>query len=673
MNLTRLFKPKTIAVIGGGAWCESIMSAAHQIGYEGTILPVHPSGKKIAGVKSLKSLDAFPGLIDAAFVGVNRHATLDIVTQLRTLNAGGATCFASGFSEAAAEDASGVSLQKKLVKAAGEMPILGPNCYGFLNAFDKCGIWPDQHGCREVDQGVAILTQSSNIAINITMQNRGLPIGYVIACGNQAQTSQADVAIHLLNDPRITSIGLHIEGFGDLRKWESLAHKAHQKKISIIVLKSGKSLQAQSAAISHTATVAGSDAGAQAFLDRLGVRRADSLPVFLEMLKLSHQFGTIKSNQIASISCSGGEAALAADAAYSTSLEFPPLTTLQRKGLRKALGPMVALANPLDYHTYIWRDEPKMTAAWAAMADPTIALTLLISDYPRSDICSQKDWNCVTGAAIAAAKETGRPYVVVASLGELMPENVAKKLMSNGVAAANGLDHCIQAVNILTQDLPRDETPVSLPGLERTSYILDEYTAKQELTRYGVSVPHGNVVSDRTKAVQTATELGFQVTAKIMGLAHKTGANGIALGLNSPNDVKDILPKLASGDVLIEHMIVGSIAELLVGVTRDPAHGFVMTLAAGGTTTELLRDSASLLLPAKRSNVTIALNSLKMAPLLHGYRDKKKVDFNAILDSIDGIQAYVLANVDSLEEIEINPLICTPKAAIAADALIRKA
>ncbi len=254
-----------------------------------------------------------------------------------------------------------------------------------------------------------------------------------------------------------------------------------------------------------------------------------------------------------------------------------------------------------------------------------------------------------------------------------MPENVAKKLMRNGVAAANGLDHCIQAVNILTQDLPRDETPVSLPGLERTSYILDEYTAKQELTRYGVSVPHGNVVSDRTKAVQTATELGFPVAAKIMGLAHKTGANGIALGLNSPNDVKDILPKLASGDVLIEHMIVGSIAELLVGVTRDPAHGFVMTLAAGGTTTELLRDSASLLLPAKRSNVTIALNSLKMAPLLHGYRDKKKANFNAILDSIDGIQAYVLANVDSLEEIEINPLICTPKAAIAADALIRKA
>ena len=413
--------------------------------------------------------------------------------------------------------------------------------------------------------------------------------------------------------------------------------------------------------------------GAQAFLDRLGIRRAESLPVFLEVLKLNHQFGTVESNQIASISCSGGEAALAADAVYGTSLVFPPLTTRQLKDLRKALGPMVALANPLDYHTYIWRDEPKMTAAWAAMADPKIALTLIISDYPRSDICDQKDWNCVTGAAISAAKQTGRPYAVVASLGELMPENVAKKLMENGVAAVNGLDHCIQALNILTQNLPQDETPLSLPGPERTSYILNEYTAKQELARYGISIPNGNIISDRKSAAEKAIELGFPIAAKIMGLAHKTGSNGLALGLKSPNEVQEILPKLAAGEVLIEQMIVGTIAELLVGVIRDNAHGFVMTLAAGGTTTELLGDSTSLLLPAKRSNVTTALNSLKMAPLLYGYRGKKKVNFDAILDSIEGIQAYVLANADSLEEIEINPLICTAEAAIAADALIRKA
>ena len=93
-DLTRLLKPKSIAVIGGGAWCASIISAAKQIGFDGPLHLVHPTGKQIAGHKSLRSLEEVPGPIDAAFIGVNRHATLDVVAQLRRLKAGGAICFA---------------------------------------------------------------------------------------------------------------------------------------------------------------------------------------------------------------------------------------------------------------------------------------------------------------------------------------------------------------------------------------------------------------------------------------------------------------------------------------------------------------------------------------------------------------------------------------------------
>ena len=671
-DLTRLLNPKSIAVIGGGEWCSSIISAADQIGFKGIIIPIHPTKKEISGRPALQSLDAFPGRIDAAFIGVNRHATLGIVAQLRRLGAGGATCFASGFSEAAAEDASSTDLQKQLIEAAGDMPILGPNCYGFLNAFDGCGIWPDQHGCRKVDRGAAILTQSSNIAINLTMQNRGLPIGYVVACGNQAQTTQAEVGIQLLDDPRVTVIGLHIEGFGDLRGWEAFARKANERDIPLIALKSGKSDQARVAAISHTASLAGGDAGAQAFLDRLGIRRACSLPVFLEALKFSHLFGRIQSNKIASISCSGGEAALAADAAHSTQLEFPALTKRQRQDLGKALGPMVALANPLDYHTYIWRDTEAMTAAWSAMADRDIALTLLISDYPRTDICDASDWDCVTSAAIGAAKQTGRPYAVVASLAELMPENVSRKLMESGVAAGNGLDHCIKALDILTKPMPLGADEILLPGKSREVSIVDEYSAKKDLAVLGLVIPKSIRLSNRNSAAELAQTVGFPVALKTLGLAHKTGSNGLALSLNSTAEVARIAPTLASGDILIEHMIQGGIVELLIGITRDPAHGFVLTLAAGGTMTEILADNTSLLVPARSDDIERALNKLKIAPLLHGFRGKPPVNFKAILDAIHAIQAYVLANAAYVEEVEINPLICTAQTAVAVDALIRK-
>jgi acetyl-CoA synthetase len=672
-DLTRLLKPKSIAVIGGGTWCASIISAAEQIGFDGLLHPVHPTGKQIAGRNSLPSLDDFPGPIDAAFIGVNRHATLEVVGQLRSLKAGGATCFASGFSEAAAEDTAAQDLQAQLIAAAGDMPILGPNCYGFVNAFDGCAIWPDQHGCRRVQKGVAILTQSSNIAINLTMQSRGLPIGYMLTCGNQAQTSQTDIGLQLLDDERVSAIGLHIEGFGNLRGWEALAQKARAKGIALIALKSGVSQQAQAAAISHTASLTGSDTGADAFLQRLGIRRARSLPVFLESLKIAHQFGQLSSNRIASISCSGGEAALAADTAQDTELVFPPLNPRQVKDLGAALGPMVALANPLDYHTYIWRDQAAMTQAWAAMADDDIAMTLLISDYPRADLCDASDWACVTKAAIAATRRTGRPYAVVASLAELLPEHIAKSLMDNGVGAIHGLDHGLQALDLMSRPMAPLAEPVLLPGRDRDTAILDEHSAKLVLAAHGLNIPKSVVVTDRAAAGLAAAEIGFPVVLKTLGLAHKTGANGLVLGLSTPAEVAAAAPHLADGPLLAERMVGGSLAEILVGVMRDPAHGFVLTLGAGGTMTEVLRDRASLLIPATRFDVTNLLKELNIAPLLQGFRGGPPVDLGALLDAIDAVQAYVLANADQVEEVEVNPLICTEQTAIAADALIRKA
>ena len=672
-DLTRLLKPKSIAVIGGGAWCASIISAAKQIGFDGPLHPVHPTGKQIAGHKSLRSLEEVPGPIDAAFIGVNRHATLDVVAQLRRLKAGGAICFASGFSEAAAEDAAAQDLQTALIEAAGEMPILGPNCYGFVNAFDGCAIWPDQHGCSRVQRGVAILTQSSNIAINLTMQNRGLPIGYMLTCGNQAQTAQTDIALQLLDDERVTAIGLHIEGFGNLRGWEALAQKARTKGVTLIALKSGVSQQAQAAAVSHTASLTGSDTGADAFLQRLGIRRARSLPVFLESLKLAHQFGPLSSNRIASISCSGGEAALAADTAQGTGLIFPPLNPRQAKDLSAALGPMVAMANPLDYHTYIWRDQAAMTQAWAAMADDEIAMTLLVSDYPRADLCDASDWECVTQAAIEATRRTGRPFAVVASLAELLPEQTAKTLMDHGVGAIHGLDHGLEALDVMSRPMAPPAEPVLLPGIDRDAELVDEQSAKLALAAHGLTIPPSVVVTDRSTAGQAAADIGFPVALKTLGLAHKTGANGLALGLTTRAEVEVAAPRLADGPLLVERMVAGTLVEVLMGVTRDPAHGFVLTLGAGGTMTDVLRDRASLLIPATRAEVTARLKDLNIAPLLEGFRGNPPVDLDALLAAIDAVQAYVLANAERVEEVEINPLICTQDNAIAADALIRKA
>lgn len=637
--------------------------------FAGRIDVVHPRGGLIEGVQAVTDLAALESPPDAVFVGVNRVATVDVVRALAEMGAGGAVCFASGFSEAAAEDGSGTDLQAALVEAAGGMPFLGPNCYGFINALDGALLWPDQHGCVAVERGVAILTQSSNIAINLSMQQRGLPIAYVIACGNMAQTSQAQIAYELLDDPRVTAIGLHIEGFGDLAAWHDLAVKARAKGVPLVALKVGRSVQAQQAAVSHTASLAGSDAGASALLARFGIGRLADLPTFLETLKLLHMVGPLDVPTLSSISCSGGEASLAADTAEGSGMMFPPLNIGQRSALIEALGPMVALGNPLDYHTYVWRDVGMMTAAWSPMAADHIGLTMIIVDYPHTDA---SDWICATEAALAVRARSGRPVAVVATLPELMPGDVAATLMAGGVVPMCGLREAVAAAAVASQIGAADETKVLLPGVDRDADLVDEGAAKAALEMFGVTVPKGAQVAHSDALEHAATMLNGPLVLKVTGLAHKSEAGGVRLGLSS-DAVVSAAREMPQGEYLLEEMVQGAVAELLVGVLRDPAHGFVLTLGAGGVLTELWQDTASLLVPARSEAIEGALRSLRIWPMIEGYRGKPAADLNAIVAAVMGVQDYVIANADHVSEIEINPLMCTPDAAVAVDALLRTA
>ena len=665
-DLSRLLRPSSVAIIGGGAWCKSVLDQLTKAAFDGEIWLVHPKGGQIDGRAVFPNLAALPSAPDAAFIGINRDATIQIVADLSTMKAGGAVCFASGF----AEVSDGGDRNAALLTAAGNMPILGPNCYGMINNLDGALLWPDQHGCVPVDSGVAILTQSSNIAINLTMQSRALPISYVVTCGNQAQTTQADIALGLLDDPRVTAIGLHIEGFGDLAKWQNLARVARAKNIPLVAIKVGRSVQAQAATISHTASLAGGDTGAAAFLERLGIARVDDLPTFLETLKILHVTGPLPNGNIATISCSGGEASLAADLSHSTQLSFPPLNQTQHNALYAALGPRVALANPLDYHTYIWRDTAAMAAAFCAMIDPVLSLTMLIVDFPRADRCDPSDWDCAVNAALATRAQTGGNVAMVATLPELMPENVATTLLAGGVIPLSGLREALMATQAAIT-LPAADLDIDIcaaPAAQAGSMIT-EAAAKIALAAYGLRIPQQRTTD--TIADIDLSDMPFPVVLKGAGIAHKTEAGAVALSLPNAQAVQSAANAMSTTQFLIEEMITGTVAELLIGVVKDPAHGFVLTIGAGGTLTELLQDSASILIPSSKANIKQFLTSLKIHKLLLGYRGGSAADIAGIIDAIMAVQDYVLANVEHLQEIEINPLICTPDAAIAADALIR--
>ncbi|MEM6467698.1 MAG: acetate--CoA ligase family protein, partial [Pseudomonadota bacterium] len=189
------------------------------------------------------------------------------------------------------------------------------------------------------------------------------------------------------------------------------------------------------------------------------------------------------------------------------------------------------------------------------------------------------------------------------------------------------------------------------------------------LTSYGVAVPKAAEPCLAKDASNVAAEIGFPVVLKGTGFAHKTEAGAVRLNLTSTEDVEAAARSMPSDTMLVEEMITGTVAELLIGVVCDPAHGYVLTLAAGGTLTELMEDSASLLVPTQREDVEAALRSLKVMALLSGYRGAPAADVNAVLDVVMAVQTLVTATKP--QEIEINPLMCGTTRAVAADALIR--
>ncbi|RVB61109.1 acetate--CoA ligase family protein, partial [Mesorhizobium sp. M7A.F.Ca.CA.002.03.2.1] len=575
-------------------------------------------------------------------------------------------------------------LQAELVAAAGQMPIIGPNCYGLINYADGALLWPDQHGgirLAEGGKGVAIITQSSNIAINMTMQKRGLPIAFLMTAGNQAQTGLSEMALGLIEDERVTSLGLHIEAFDSVAGFERLAARARELKKPIIAMKVGRSEQARQATVSHTASLAGSDAASGAFLRRLGIARVDSIPAFIEALKLLHITGPLPGYRLSSMSCSGGEASVMADSAEGRWVNFPVLTDSHRAHVKSTLGPLVAVANPLDYHTFIWNNEPAMTATFTAMVSGGFDLNMLVLDFPRPDRCSVTDWWATLRAFESALKTNKAHGAIVSSLPENLPEEYTAELMARGMVPLFGISEAMDAAGAAAfigwawaepQAQPIDTSASGASGGDHVTP--DEAEAKSRLIKAGLPVPKGERAANAVEAVISSMALGFPVALKALGVTHKSEVGAVRLNLRDAESVStaahNLLP-LGTG-LYVERMVRDGVAELIVGFTRDPMFGAVMTLGTGGVLVELLRDSVTLMLPATRDDIEAALRGLKLFPLLEGYRGRPKADVAAAIDAISGIAAFVQQNAGEIEELDINPLIvCAEgKGAWIADALL---
>ena len=676
-SLSRLLEPGSIAAIGGDA-AEQAIRQSDRLGFEGPVWPVHPSRRSVAGHRVYRSLDRLPGVPDAAFVAVNRRLTLDIVLELAGMGCGGAVLYASGFAEAGSQ---GAALQRQLT-AGHDMPLVGPNCYGTINAVTGAVLWPDIHGCRRVDSGPALISQSGNIALNLTMNSRGVGFSHVISLGNQASVTAEQCLLAFADCARVTSVGLYLESIMEPLAFGRAALACHESRTPVVVLKTGRTARAGRITASHTAALAAPAASYDALFERYGVVMVNSLPEFTTTLGLLATVGPLPGNRLVSLSCSGGEAALVADRAVHHPVVFEPFLAEHGARVGATLSELVAITNPLDYHTFIWGDAAALSRCFTEVLTGPFDAAMLVLDWPSGDNDDTTWWPTLR-AFEAAATAVRKQGLVVAGLAENLPARIRDHLAERGLGVAYSIDEALSGLAALAAtgrwfdaEAPPLHLPPGGPPSPRSGEpdsTLDEPSAKALLRKAGIDVPDGVVLSGRSPAAafEESMGLGFPLVAKTVGPDHKAAVGGVVTGIRTPDELRSAIRELGDQGrpVLVEQEVTGAVAELLVSVRREVPIGLVLTVGAGGELVELLADTATILLPALTPVLHQAVGRLRIGGRLLDIQGGPRAILNT-LNSLVHRLITLMTDHPELVEIEINPLIVTTGSVWAVDALV---
>jgi acyl-CoA synthetase (NDP forming) len=694
-NLRRLLRPRHVAVLGG-VDAQTVAGECRRIGYDGPFWPVNPKRQSIGGFGCFKSVDDLPEPPDAVFIAVPRDQAIDSLARLSAMGAGGAIVYTAGFAEIGGD---GPAMEAALIAAAGDMAIIGPNCYGLINYVDRVALWPFAHGGGFHGRGAAIITQSGMLSSDLTMAQRGLPLSYMLSVGNQAVLCIEDFIDTLADLSEVSAIGVHIEGIRDSQRFQTAALKALANNVPLVVLKTGSSALGSELTVSHTGSLSGADEVYDALFDRLGMIRVDEPAQMLETLKFLTVAGVPAGRRLAGLACSGGGATMLADAAEARGLELPRPGAATADSLRAQLPLTATVSNPLDYTTPIWGVPDRTGPVFSTLFADGYDAAVIIQDYPAAGLDESKPFYRNDSISfLTAAAAAGLPAAVCSTIAENLDAETRDFLVARGVAPMQGIGDCVRAIaaaaayGAARRRLLADAPPPLIPagGADPDDRLadpvmLDEAAAKSCLTRWQIDVPESLVLAALPTAPPVLPSgLDYPLVAKALSpdLPHKSEIGAVILDIGSAEEMLAALagidanvtrhaPTARRTGFLIEAMQPPPLGELMLSLRRDPTFGLVLTLASGGVLVELLYDSVTLLLPASDDVITAAIDRLAMARVLRGYRGAATADFAPLIGVINRL-ATALADDPALSLVEINPLFVGADTVTAVDAVIMR-
>jgi len=687
-SLDAIFKPRSIAVIGAtprpGSIGRQILVNLFQYEFNGKIFPVNPRYEYIHSTKAYASVEDIPDAIDLAVIVVPASAVLEAVEQCARKGVKGLVIITAGFKETGPEGAKREQAIVDIVRSHG-MRLVGPNCMGVLDATPDVRMNATFSPGTPPAGAISFMSQSGalGVAILLAVERLGLGLAYFASAGNKADVSGNDLLEYWENDPHTDIITMYLESFGNPRRFTEISQRVSKKK-PIVIVKSGTSAAGARAASSHTGSLAGTEAAADALLHQCGVMRVSSIEEMIHLLQGLTGTTMPEGNRLCILTNAGGPAIMATDAADGHGLVMAVLAESTRLAMRRLLPPEASVENPVDMIASAGPDQYEAVLE-LILADPGVDLVITIFVPPL--IVDPLE---VTRRVTRVARAGGKPVFSVLMAEESYYDRIPREVPDTVPFYRYPEDAVKVAEHMnryrLWRERPAGTTPVFQADVKTARALVEArqragggYLTPADthalLGAYGFPTVGQTVVPLSGDLRAAAKQLTFPLVLKVVGekIVHKSDVGGVIVGIDTVDaltrarvTMEESLKKAgvladASG-FLLQEMVGDSTKsgesrqEIILGVAHDPRFGPLVMFGMGGRYVEILRDVVFRVLPMTDLDAREMVRSIRSLPLLEGVRGEKRVDIDFIEELILRL-AQLVRDVDAIRELDFNPVI----------------
>ena len=691
MDIKKLLDPNGVCVIGasekegfGGDTCRNIIKYMAEDKY----FFVNPRRDSVFGIKCYPSVKDLPRQVDLIIICTPMSTVETMLRDAHEAGSRAAVIYASGYSEVGTDE--GRAAQESLIALAKEldMPIMGPNCAGFMNYVSGISGFAFIAPERDRKGSMGLVSQSGQICLTM-MENPTSKFSYSISSGNSAVVQMEDYIDYLVDDDETKVVAVYLEGSKNPEKLVSAFKKAALKRKPVVILKAGRSEKGMRLASSHTGSMAGSDKIYDAIFNKFGVIRVNDVE---ELLAVSMLFATLNKlpNQatFASMNLSGGETGTCADVGEKLGIEFPDFSEETLEALREQLPSYASPANPLDMTATLSYDEDRFAGALRTVMSGSSIGCVCVGYTLLQEIADPAIHYMGKAMAKVALEPDAKPMVMIPFVENTRNEEYYELLTGNGVPILPPTMYAFQVLRYMADFLSYDPAEHDLNVIVPDEIIScgagasTEFESRKLLSGYGFPTPVGGIATTEKEALELATRIGYPIVMKIdsVDILHKSDVGGVVININDDDSVitsynsildnaKAKMPDARIGGVYVEKMAKGG-TEMIIGVNNDPQFGPCVLCGMGGVFVEVFEDVALCPAPVSHAEAKAMIASLKSSKLLTGYRGKPPLDIDAFADAIVCVSKFSVEHRNTLKELDVNPVFLYEEGFAPGDALV---